>query len=204
MTEWTPKLIAQLRELWSDGYSAAQIGHRMGLTKGQVVGKAHRLGLDGRTSPIKRAAPKQEAGAVVVAAQRAASEDALRRRAKKADGIGRHKVATLPPVVAAPPAAAQVAALLAQVRATATPTHVPGQGCRFPLWGDRARATHRYCDKPRRLGAEGTPNSPYCPQCHARTHVSVGVAPGPLAKAPSWLHRSAATILLNGQRKGAA
>lgn len=51
---WTPDLIQQLSVLWKDGLSTAEIGRRLGVTKNAVVGKAHRLFLDPRPSPLKR------------------------------------------------------------------------------------------------------------------------------------------------------
>jgi GcrA cell cycle regulator len=59
-TVWTPQRVAQLGDLWSLGLSTAEIGRRLGLTKNAVVGKAHRLALAPRPSPlkIKPAAPR--------------------------------------------------------------------------------------------------------------------------------------------------
>ena len=56
---WTDDKIAQLRELWPEekGHSTAEIGRIMGMTKNAVVGKAHRLDLPGRASPIRHLAP---------------------------------------------------------------------------------------------------------------------------------------------------
>lgn len=52
--EWTDEIIAQLKELWGEGLSTAEIGRRLSITKNAVVGKAHRLGLPPRPSPIRR------------------------------------------------------------------------------------------------------------------------------------------------------
>lgn len=50
---WTPERIAQLKELWSQGLSLNEIARTIGqLTRNQVVGKVHRLGLPGRPSPL--------------------------------------------------------------------------------------------------------------------------------------------------------
>jgi GcrA cell cycle regulator len=52
--EWSSERIEQLRSLWHDGLSASQIAtHLGGITRNAVIGKAHRLGLTGRPSPIK-------------------------------------------------------------------------------------------------------------------------------------------------------
>ncbi|MFA7429502.1 MAG: GcrA family cell cycle regulator [Rhodospirillaceae bacterium] len=53
---WTDERIEELKSLWSEGLTTGEIGKRLGVSKNAVVGKAHRLGLKGRPSPIKRAA----------------------------------------------------------------------------------------------------------------------------------------------------
>ena len=56
--DWTPDQITQLTQLWRQGLSTAEIGKRLGISKNAVVGKAHRLHLDSRPSPIKRVGPR--------------------------------------------------------------------------------------------------------------------------------------------------
>jgi len=52
--EWSDEVISQLRALWAEGHSTAEIGRRLGVTKNAIVGKAHRLDLPARPSPIRR------------------------------------------------------------------------------------------------------------------------------------------------------
>ncbi len=52
--DWTEESITRLRSLWQDGLSTAEIGRRMQITKNAVVGKAHRLTLPPRPSPIRK------------------------------------------------------------------------------------------------------------------------------------------------------
>jgi GcrA cell cycle regulator len=52
--EWSEDVIGQLRALWGEGHSTAEIGRRLGVTKNAIVGKAHRLDLPARPSPIRR------------------------------------------------------------------------------------------------------------------------------------------------------
>jgi len=62
--EWSDEVIGQLRALWGEGHSTAEIGRRLGVTKNAIVGKAHRLDLPARPSPIRRdpdAAPVRRA-----------------------------------------------------------------------------------------------------------------------------------------------
>src|SRR3546814_1836552 len=56
--EWTETRVGQLKRLWRDGHSASHIAEQLGgVTRNAVIGKAHRLGLSSRPSPIKRGTP---------------------------------------------------------------------------------------------------------------------------------------------------
>ena len=58
---WTEEKVAVLRQYWGSGKSASEIADIIGgMSRNAVIGKAHRLGLAGRPSPIKerRAKPK--------------------------------------------------------------------------------------------------------------------------------------------------
>lgn len=55
---WTDERVALLTKLWGDGKTAAEIAKELGgVTRNAVIGKAHRLKLSNRVSPI--AAPKK-------------------------------------------------------------------------------------------------------------------------------------------------
>ena len=57
---WDDSNVTKLRELWDQGLPTAQIGKLLGFTKNAVVGKAHRIGLERRPSPIRRTAVKPD------------------------------------------------------------------------------------------------------------------------------------------------
>ncbi len=57
---WNDENVSKLRELWDQGLPTAQIGKLLGFTKNAVVGKAHRIGLERRPSPIRRTAVKPD------------------------------------------------------------------------------------------------------------------------------------------------
>ena len=57
---WDDSNVARLRDLWDQGLPTAQIGKLLGFTKNAVVGKAHRIGLERRPSPIRRTAVKPD------------------------------------------------------------------------------------------------------------------------------------------------
>ena len=51
---WTDERIDRLKELWSKGMTASQIADELGaVSRNAVIGKAHRLGLQSRPSPVK-------------------------------------------------------------------------------------------------------------------------------------------------------
>ena len=69
---WTDERIDKLRSLWGQGQTASQIADELGgVSRNAVIGKAHRLGLESRPSPVKgnepAAAPAAEATAPVAA-----------------------------------------------------------------------------------------------------------------------------------------
>lgn len=52
---WTDQRVEILKKFWLQGFSASQIAKKLGgVTRNAVIGKAHRMGLTGRPSPIKR------------------------------------------------------------------------------------------------------------------------------------------------------
>ena len=57
---WDDDNVSRLRDLWDQGLPTAQIGKLIGFTKNAVVGKAHRIGLERRPSPIRRTAIKPD------------------------------------------------------------------------------------------------------------------------------------------------
>ncbi len=51
---WTDERIDRLREMWTRGMTASQIAEDLGgVSRNAVIGKAHRLGLQSRPSPVK-------------------------------------------------------------------------------------------------------------------------------------------------------
>ena len=51
---WTDERLEKLKELWMQGLSISQIGEALGVSRNAIAGKAHRMGLPKRPSPISR------------------------------------------------------------------------------------------------------------------------------------------------------
>jgi GcrA cell cycle regulator len=68
---WTEDRIERLKKMWHDGATASQIADELGgVSRNAVIGKAHRLGLEQRPSPVK---PGEEKDKKVATAPTAAS-----------------------------------------------------------------------------------------------------------------------------------
>jgi GcrA cell cycle regulator len=65
---WTDQRIDQLKTLWEKGLTASQIADELGgVSRNAVIGKAHRLGLKSRPSPVKANEPDKKAAPKKVA-----------------------------------------------------------------------------------------------------------------------------------------
>ena len=58
---WTDERIDRLKAMWADGSTASQIAEDLGgVSRNAVIGKAHRLGLESRPSPVKPGEEKEK------------------------------------------------------------------------------------------------------------------------------------------------
>src|SRR5436190_15392589 len=58
---WTEERIERLRAMWTKGATASQIADELGgVSRNAVIGKAHRLGLESRPSPVKPGEEKEK------------------------------------------------------------------------------------------------------------------------------------------------
>ncbi|HEV7458389.1 MAG TPA: GcrA family cell cycle regulator [Roseococcus sp.] len=173
--DWTSEAIERLRALWSEGHSTAEIGRRMGVSKNSVVGKAHRLQLPARPSPIRRdpAAPRPIAAGrrptlpplrVVAAAAPVAPVEAPVMATPAATPLPPRpearrpepRVAELPASLAAPKPA-QVLRPFARASA---------RSCCWPI-GEPGTPGFRFCS------AEALNGKPYCAEHAAVAYVRV-------------------------------
>ncbi|WP_428391825.1 GcrA family cell cycle regulator [Lichenicoccus sp.] len=151
--EWSEETISRLRSLWQEGLSTAEIGRRLSITKNAVVGKAHRLTLPPRPSPI-RLLPE---GAAPKAARPPRAE---RIAAKPPRPVEPPKppapVAVAPPLPTATVTPLRVVPTPPPERATSSgEPRRRGQTCCWPL-GEPGTKQFRFC------GDEPMQGKPYC------------------------------------------
>lgn len=151
--DWTDDVIARLRTLWEEGHSTAEIGRRLGVSKNAIVGKAHRLALPARPSPIRR-------DAIV-------SEQAKPLLVRRVDGPTLPPLASadapMPVVVGVSPAPPPRPAPPVAVRPAPAPRPQPVAArpygriitCCWPI-GEPGTKSFRFCDDP------SEPGKPYC------------------------------------------
>jgi GcrA cell cycle regulator len=66
---WTEERIEHLKKMWHDGATASQIADELGgVSRNAVIGKAHRLGLEQRPSPVKPGEEKESKKPATVSA----------------------------------------------------------------------------------------------------------------------------------------
>ncbi len=81
---WTDERIATLKKMWEGGSTASQIAEELGgVSRNAVIGKAHRLGLKSRPSPVK-ANDKKKAPAKKPAAPKPVAKKVARPAPKPA------------------------------------------------------------------------------------------------------------------------
>jgi GcrA cell cycle regulator len=170
--EWAEETIVRLRDLWSEGHSTAEIGRRLGVSKNAVVGKAHRLDLPARPSPIRREGerppprrgpPRQFNGPTLPPL----SSTALASTSLSSTPSGPvQPVAPLPlrPTVVVPQRASSPSP-----RVVLSPPPRPyGRviTCCWPI-GEPGTKSFHFCD------AESEPGKPYCPDHAKRAYVKL-------------------------------
>ena len=60
---WDKKNLERLKKLWDEGLPITKIGLELGVSRNSIAGKAHRLGLPKRNSPISKSGePRKNKG----------------------------------------------------------------------------------------------------------------------------------------------
>ena len=82
---WTEERIERLKKMWHDGATASQIADELGgVSRNAVIGKAHRLGLEQRPSPVKPGEEKEAKKGASVAPPVAATKPEPKAEAPEA------------------------------------------------------------------------------------------------------------------------
>lgn len=163
--EWTDEIITRLRQLWDEGLSTAEIGRRLGISKNSVVGKAHRLDLPARPSPIRRdpsaeaaprVAPRRLSGPTLPSFATPAPVETAAVAAEPSRSVAPRVVAERAvPERSSPSRLSPVRPML--VAATRPTPRIPV--CCWPI-GEPGTPSFRFCSEPAMAG------KPYC-QPHA-------------------------------------
>ena len=102
---WTDERIATLKKMWEGGQTASQIAEALGgVSRNAVIGKAHRLALEARPSPVRSNDPAKAAAAAKPAAEAPRAAEPIEEAAPApAAGPEPTPAASPAPVVAAAP-----------------------------------------------------------------------------------------------------
>jgi len=146
---WTDERVETLIRLWRDGLSASAIARRLGgVTRNAVIGKVHRLGLGGRSTPAQPGGP----------------------RAQTAKPKPRPEPRIAPPrralVVATSPAPVEAAPMVG----TADMLTVAPHACRWPI-GDPKAPGFAVCGRPAVRGAYCAPHGALAYRVTPRDHL---------------------------------
>lgn len=143
---WTDERIALLRTSWESGMTASQIAEALGegVTRNAVIGKAHRLGLEARPSPVKLGEIVEDIVEGVVAAV----EGVFGGSGTVSDAIAAVTAPRTPPKRPARPAAPVKPA-------KTTLLDLSEKVCKWPI-GHPGETDFHFCGKPSQTGF------PYC------------------------------------------
>ena len=144
---WNDVIITALIQLWNEGRSGAEIARRLNVSRNSVIGKAHRLDLPGRPSPIRY----------------------IEGERKPRTKASRHKIA-LEPISTLP--SLRTATAIPNCTPTQTLPSQPEQKggafkadrCCWPI-GDPGASSFQFC------GESALPGKPYCQEHANRAYL---------------------------------
>ncbi len=133
---WTDERITLLKKLWAEGRTAAEIARAMGseITRNAVIGKAHRLKLAARNSPIS--------GAIAKSAPKAKKPANTQKTDRPVTRIGPRGSNNVPSLESIEIKGVKMIDLKERM-------------CRFPI-GDPGSPDFKFC------GCTAVPGLPYC------------------------------------------
>lgn len=148
---WTDERVTVLKKMWGDGKTAAEIAKELGegVTRNAVIGKAHRLKLSGRASPI-------QAAKKTVKAAKEQSNAKPRVKSKAVEAAVKPKV-PLKRNVAAPSVSKHDIEVIKNKGKRLPLSELTERMCRWPI-GDPRNDDFGFC------GASSETGLPYCPE----------------------------------------
>lgn len=165
MTDWTEAQEATLRRMYADGALTGEMMAALGMSRGAICGKVHRLKLSrGRIvrNITSRSAPKAAARSVSVKNSHATLAQRLARRAERSERALQQAAAF---------EALEVVDLAPDESASAVPfIKLSAQTCRWPLGDPRDLAAMRFC------GAEPNGQGPYCARHHRMAYAGYSLS----------------------------
>ncbi|WP_439545620.1 GcrA family cell cycle regulator [Sandarakinorhabdus sp.] len=155
---WTDERIAKLKHGWESGMTATQIAELLGegVTRNAVIGKAHRLGLESRPSPVKAAAEAAPAAAAATPARPVPAPPPAPAASSPAPAAAPvQAVATPAPASPTANPAPRTAKAKSGKQARTTLLDLNEKVCKWPI-GHPDDADFHFCGKPTQ------PGFPYC------------------------------------------
>lgn len=134
-SSWSEDRVELLTKLWNEGKTAAQIAETLGgVTRNAVIGKAHRLKLSGRASPIKTSKKVKKQAVASSSSSKSGTAPQTRRLKPVSEFVDKA------------PSGDGMSLLELKER-----------HCRWPL-GDPQEESFKFC------GCNSLPGIPYCPE----------------------------------------
>jgi len=149
---WTDERVSVLKKMWGDGKTAAEIAKELGegVTRNAVIGKAHRLKLSGRASPI-------QASKKTVKVAKEQSNAKPRVKAKAVETLEKPKPAPKRAVTSVNAPSKQDVEIIKNKGQRLPLSELSERMCRWPI-GDPKSAEFGFC------GAHSETGLPYCPE----------------------------------------
>lgn len=165
----------ELRALWIDGRSGSQIAQAMGLTKNQIIGRAHRIKLPARSSPIagqctRPAAPKRWTEPQIERLKELWAANVSERGMREKLGMGAQAIATMAKRLGLPArdVSAIISASMQRAPRYAGPVELSATAkCQW-IEGEPSADDACKCGRPALVGRS------WCPDHFARVYIRKG------------------------------
>nr|QBM02683.1 hypothetical protein [uncultured archaeon] len=145
---WSARMVANLTQLWAEGYSASMIGERLGISRNAVIGKVHRLRLPKPSVKVPHVSQKR----VLVPRQAVSAASPPPPKEKPREVPPQVRVLPVVPVVAVPAIIPRPVSAIPGSQLVTLQKRTSDQ-CRWPV---NEGSPYLYCGAPR------VPGKSYC------------------------------------------